>query len=50
MTTHPQDELRHDPGVLRTAALHHQAYVGVFACTRAPGVIRTGDPVILATE
>jgi uncharacterized protein YcbX len=50
MTTHPQDELRHDPAILRTAAMHHQAYVGVFACTRAPGVIRVGDPVILATE
>ena len=50
MTTHPQDELRHDPAILRAAAMHHQAYVGVFACTRAPGVIRVGDPVVLATE
>jgi uncharacterized protein len=50
MTTHPQDELHHDPAVLRTAAIHHQAYVGVFACTRTPGVIRVGDPVMLAAE
>jgi uncharacterized protein YcbX len=49
MTTHPQDELRHDPAILHAAAIHHQAYVGVFDCTRAPGVIRVGDSVVLAT-
>jgi uncharacterized protein YcbX len=50
MTTHPQEELRHDPAILRTAAQHHQAYVGVFAGARVPGVIRLGDPVILSSE
>jgi uncharacterized protein len=48
MTTHPQEELRHDPAVLRTAAQHHQAYVGVFAGARVPGVIHVGDPVVLS--
>jgi uncharacterized protein len=47
MTTHPQDELRHDPAILRAAAQHHQAYVGVFAGARVPGVIRLGDRVML---
>ncbi len=47
MTTHPQDELPHAPAILRTAAQHHQAYVGVFAGARTPGTIRVGDPVIL---
>ena len=48
MTTHPQEDLRHDPAILRTAAQHHQAYVGVFAGARVPGVIGLGDPVVLA--
>jgi uncharacterized protein len=48
MTTHPQDELRHNPAILRTAAQHHQAYVGVFAGARVPGVIRLGDAVVLS--
>jgi uncharacterized protein YcbX len=50
MTTHPQEELRHDPAILRAAARHHQAYVGVFAGARVPGVIRLGDPVVLSTQ
>ncbi|HTT76048.1 MAG TPA: MOSC N-terminal beta barrel domain-containing protein [Candidatus Binataceae bacterium] len=45
MTTHPQDELPHDPSILRTAYQHHQAYVGVFAAVAATGTIRRGDPV-----
>jgi uncharacterized protein len=49
MTTHPQEELRHDPAILRAAAQHHQAYVGVFAGARVPGVIRVGDQVVLST-
>ncbi len=36
MTTHPQDELPHDPAILRTAAMYHQAYVGVFAGAASP--------------
>jgi uncharacterized protein YcbX len=50
MTIHPQDELRPDPAILRTAAQHHGAYVGVFASVGAPGRVRTGDPVWLVTE
>ncbi len=49
MTTHPQEDLRHDPAILRAAAQHHQAYLGVFAGTRVSGVIRVGDPVVLST-
>jgi uncharacterized protein YcbX len=45
VTTHPQDELPHDPTILRTAYQHHQAYVGVFAAVAAGGTIRLGDPV-----
>jgi len=45
VTTHPQDELPHDPAILRTAYQHHQAYVGVFAAVAAGGTIRLGDPV-----
>lgn len=50
MTTHPQEDLRHDPAILRTAAQFHQAYVGIFAGAREPGVIRVGDPVVLAAD
>jgi uncharacterized protein len=50
MTVHPQDELRADPAILRTAALHHGAYVGVFAAVGAPGRISVGDPVWLVTN
>jgi len=48
MTIHPQDELPADPAILRTAAQHHGACVGVFAAVAAPGGIRVGDPVWLA--
>jgi uncharacterized protein YcbX len=48
MTANPQDELGYDPRILRAAAQHHQAYVGVFACVATPGIIRTGDPVVLS--
>jgi uncharacterized protein YcbX len=49
MTTHPQSELPHDVGILRTAWQYHQAYVGVFAAVGAPGRIRLNDPVMLVT-
>ena len=45
VTTHPQDELPHEPAILRTAYQNHQAYVGVFAAVAAGGTIRLGDPV-----
>lgn len=47
MTIHAQDNLRSDPAILRTAARHHAAYVGLFASVGAPGRIRLGDPVWL---
>jgi uncharacterized protein YcbX len=48
ITTHPQAELPRDMMILRTAAQHHGAYVGVFASVAAMGRIRVGDPVMLA--
>jgi uncharacterized protein YcbX len=47
MTTHPQQDLPRDYTILRTAAFHHQANVGVFASIGAPGRVRVGDPVYL---
>ena len=47
ITTHPQAELQRDMMILRTAAQHHGAYVGVFASVAATGRIRVGDPVVL---
>jgi len=45
MTTHPQDDLPRDYAVLRTAARHHRANVGVFAQIGAVGTVRLGDIV-----
>ncbi len=50
MTIHPQTELPADSAILRTAAQHHAAYVGVFAAVDAPGRIRCGDQVSLITS
>lgn len=47
MTTHPQPDCPRDLAILRTAAQHHDAYVGVFAAVAAPGLVRVGDPVVL---
>ena len=47
MTTHPQEDLPRDYAILRTAAFHHRANVGVFASIGAPGRVRLGDPVYL---
>ena len=47
MTIHPQDDFAADPAILRTAAQHHGAYVGLFAAVGAPGRVRVGDPVWL---
>ncbi|HEV8385698.1 MAG TPA: MOSC N-terminal beta barrel domain-containing protein [Candidatus Acidoferrales bacterium] len=53
MTTLPQNELPHDPGILRTAAQHNKlmipefgkalACVGVYAAVARGGVLRRGD-------
>ena len=47
MTTLPQGDLPADPGILRTAARHNQAHVGVYASVVRGGTIRRGDPVRL---
>jgi uncharacterized protein YcbX len=47
MTTHAQTDLPRDLSILRTAAQHHKATLGVFASIGAPGTIRVGDPVYL---
>ena len=47
MTTLPQGDLPSDAGILRTAARHNQANVGVYADVLAPGLIRRGARVTL---
>lgn len=47
MTTHPQEDLPRDYAILRTAAFHHRANVGVFGSIGAAGRVRLGDPVRL---
>jgi uncharacterized protein len=47
MTTHPQENLGRDYKILRTAAYHHKANVGVFASIERGGLVRLGDPVWL---
>jgi len=47
MTTLPQGALPHDNGILRTAARHNQANIGVLASVVTPGHIRRGDNVHL---
>ena len=48
MTTLPQGDLPADPGILRTAAQHNQASVGVYASVVHGGTVRRGDAVRLA--
>jgi uncharacterized protein YcbX len=45
MTTLSQDDLPRDPLVLKTAAVHNRAHVGVYASVMRGGMIRRGDPV-----
>ncbi len=47
MTTWPQGDLPKDPGILRAAAQHNQANVGVYAAVVRGGTIRRGDAVRL---
>jgi len=49
MTTHRQTDLERDLRILRAAAQHHSARVGVFAAIGTPGLIRRGDPVVLVS-
>jgi uncharacterized protein len=48
MTTLPQADLPKDPGILRAAAQHNQAHVGVYASVVSGGTVRRGDPVRMA--
>ena len=48
MTTLAQGDLPKDSGILRTAAQHNQANVGVYADVIAAGTLRRGDPVAVA--
>lgn len=48
MTTLPQGDLPKDPGILRTAAQHNKAHVGVYASVVRGGTVRRGDAVRLA--
>ncbi len=47
MTTLPQGDLPKDVGILRTAAQHNQANVGVYATVLRGGMVRRGDLVRL---
>lgn len=47
MTTWPQGDLPKDSGILRAAAQHNQANVGIYASVVSGGVIRRGDSVRL---
>lgn len=47
MTTLRQGDLPSDAGILRTAAQHNRANVGVYASVLQGGKIRRGDPVSL---
>jgi uncharacterized protein YcbX len=47
MTTLAQGDLPKDSGILRTAAQHNQANVGVYADVVEGGAIQRGDPVTL---
>jgi uncharacterized protein YcbX len=47
MTTLPQGDLPRDAGILRTAAQHNRANVGVYAAVLQGGKVRRGDSVSL---
>ncbi len=48
MTTLPQGDLSKDPGILRAAAKHNSANVGVYASVVRGGTVRRGDLIRLA--
>jgi hypothetical protein len=47
MTTLAQENLASDPGILRTAAQHNKANVGVYAAVTRGGIVRCGNVVKL---
>lgn len=48
MTTLEQEALPRDPAILRAAAQHNRAMVGVYASVERGGLLRRGDEVRLA--
>lgn len=48
MTTLPQGDLSKDPGILRAAAKHNSANIGVYASVVRGGTVRRGDLIRLA--
>jgi uncharacterized protein len=50
MTTLPQNDLPKDPGILRAAAKHNGAVVGVYANVVQGGTVRPGDTVLLQEQ
>jgi MOSC domain-containing protein YiiM len=48
MTTLPQFDLPKDPGILRAAAKHNAANVGVYASVVQGGRVTRGDSVLVA--
>jgi len=47
MTTLAQSDLPKDPGILRAAAQHNGANVGVYAAVEQGGLVSRGDSVRL---
>lgn len=47
MTTLPQADLVKDVRILKTAVIHNNNHLGVFASVGTPGIIKVGDPVML---
>jgi MOSC domain-containing protein len=47
MTTLPHGDLPKDSGILRTAARHNEAHVGVYGKVRRTGRVQRGDTVTL---
>jgi len=47
MTTLPQGDLPKDTGILRTAARHNRANIGIYASVLEAGTVRRGDSVRL---
>ena len=47
MTTMAQGDLPADPGILRTAAQHNQANIGIYASVLSSGTLHRGDQVTL---
>ena len=49
-STLAQEELPHDRSILRTIARGHQGCLGVYGSVASTGLVRVGDPVVLAAS